>query len=226
MIDKGTTEGIEDLIPKTDLAGNPRIVGKTIDIGPYEYQGNDTNQSMETNTTNETNLTSEVDIKVSAGWNMINIPTDIENPSSIDTISIWKWNSDYKAWETYSKDPNLMDNLKLYYKLIDALKADDGIWVNEDSQKVLKFKNPKSTGINWLTLNIGWNLKGTGEDINLTAIPSKVKMVWYWDNPNKKWMVYSSDINISNLLQSYYSNGTFEKLDKLEANKAYWFFIE
>ena len=220
LIDKGTTKGIENLIPTTDLAGNPRIVGKTIDIGPYEYQGN--NQSVE----NTTNTTNEVNIKVGAGWNMINIPTDIENPSNIDALSIWKWNGDYKSWETYSKDPNLKEKLKLYYKLIDTLKSGDGVWVNENNEKVLKFKNSKHTEINWLTLNIGWNLKGTGEDINLTEIPSKVEMVWYWDNPNKKWMVYSNNETLNNTLQSYYSKGTFEKLNKLKANKAYWFFVK
>ena len=44
-IDAGTTElpaGIE--LPETDLAGNPRMVGETIDMGCYEYQGSGNNE--------------------------------------------------------------------------------------------------------------------------------------------------------------------------------------
>ena len=224
LIDKGTININGTELPSTDLAGNPRIVGKSIDIGPYEYQENsDTNQTPETKNTN----VNETDIKVGAGWNMIDIPKNITDLSTIDSLIIWKWNSDYQSWEVYSKNSIFLNKLKDYnITTIDTLKLGDGVWVNEDSEKVLKFVNPVAKTIDWLTLNFGWNLKGTGEDINLTEIPSKVEMVWYWDNPNKKWMVYSNNETLKNTLQSYYSKGTFEKLNKLEANKAYWFFVK
>ena len=224
LIDKGTIDINGTELPSTDLAGNPRIVGKSIDIGPYEYQENsDTNQTPETKNTN----VNETDIKVGAGWNMIDILKNITDLSTIDSLIIWKWNSNYQSWEVYSKNSIFLNKFKDYnITTIDTLKSGDGVWVNENNEKVLKFKNSKHTEINWLTLNIGWNLKGTGEDINLTEIPSKVEMVWYWDNPNKKWMVYSNNETLNNTLQSYYSKGTFEKLNKLKANKAYWFFVK
>ena len=210
LIDAGTLK-IEDniTIPPTDLNGNIRVIGNSIDIGPYEY--------------NETKVGKIVNLQ--NGWSMIDIPSYVKDISKIDAYIIWKWDNLNKNWEVYSKYPNIMNIIKFHgYKIIDKLNPRDGVFIYETEPKKIVFNESINSQIDFDNLNKGWNLVGISKDNATYNLPSNIQIVWYWDNVNQKWKVYTNNLQYEDAIKDYINNGIFEKLDKLEKGKAFWFY--
>ena len=194
-------------------------------ISPHWILNQNTTSGINLPPVDDVNTTVTTNIKVGAGWNMINIPSNISNMASINSNSIWKYKN--KKWEAYSNNSDILNKIENYnIPIIHSLNAGDGVWVYENSPITLNFTNPLKVSTNLSNLSSGWNLVGISENKDLTSIPSNIETVWYWDNANNKWEVYSSDEELSVTLETYYDKGIFENLDKLEANKAYWFNVK
>ena len=213
LINKGTTDINISEIPSfkllpVDLDGNPRIVGNSIDIGPYEFNGSKINN--------------KVLINVKSGWNLISIPSEITDLSTIDADIIWKWDNVNKNWEAYSKDTNLLNNIKSQnIPVISKLNTSDGVWVYEKTTKTLTFKNSGTQNLNLSKLSKGWNLIGTITPIDNLSIFNNAKIIWVYDSNNKSWSAYSSNSETMNAI----NNAGINAITSIPANSGIWVFM-
>jgi PhoPQ-activated pathogenicity-related protein len=66
------------------------------------------------------------------------------------------------------------------------------------------------------------------KDENASDVISQTSgdILWQYDTLTNKWKVYTQDSELKVLLQPYYNNGIFEKLDTLKKGSAVWVYIK
>lgn|GEM_PF-4612493 len=118
---------------------------------------------------------------ISKGWSLISSPINRE-------LNISK--------TFYSSELNYKFNNNSWIKNPQSLKPNEGIWIKYSFDFNVYFdeyNTTKSYEFNSSILNSGWNLAGVGSDIDLRE--SSFKVIWAFDNINKKWIKNPSILN-------------------------------
>ena len=82
-----------------------------------------------------------------------------------------------------------------WIKELETLKPNEGMWINYNFNIYVHFdeyNSSESYEFNSTILNIGWNLVGTGADINLGT--NEFNNIWAFDNIEKTWINNPSTI--------------------------------
>jgi cyclophilin family peptidyl-prolyl cis-trans isomerase len=142
-----------------------------------------------------------------AGWNLLgnslNQPIQVasiaDDPNTV--TSIWQWVTSTSNWQFYSTVMDTAGTLQSYalskgYSVLSTIKPGEGYWINANSTVTLSAQ--PETAFNLTTLNQGWNLVATANNVSPTALNTSlsatginITTLWAWDNPSSKWYFYA-----------------------------------
>ncbi len=164
-------------------------------------------------------------LSIETGWNLKSIPVktsgavspeSIFNNSSISTI--WKWNSG--SWAVWSLNNNIKNLISSYgLSSISELTMGEGFWINSSNDLKVSFNNNGGGyGLESLSVNNGWNLKGIGKDVPSSDFNKlgDISTLWKWSGNN--WKVWSPKNNILQLIKSY----GISIVNNLNAGDGFW----
>ncbi len=155
-------------------------------------------------------------LSVKKGWNLISIPIDVvfsTNEKFTGVSTIWGWTG--SSWKVWSPDENVINLLNQYkIKILYVLSPGEGYWLNSADESVENFEGA-TYGKEKMIITSGWNLLGTGENINVEAF-SDAKTLWKWTGSN--WKVWSPQSAIISLLNQY----KIEIADEIKAGEGFW----
>lgn len=200
LIDKGTTDIPDITFPKTDLDGNARIIGKTIDIGPYEYNSSKKLSDSISTTKN-----------LKKGWNLISMQES--NLSKLDSTIKIIWGYKNSQWYAYSNDPVIQTKIKdANISELNSVNNNEGVWVFVEKDANITINTNTIEGY---ALTKGWSLLGTDKLIKPSLFSSDyVSYIWGYDSFSKQWKLYRNDG-----IDNYFN---YEKLTEIKANSGFW----
>jgi len=215
LIDAGTTAVATGVtLPTTDLDGNARVVGSSIDIGPYEFSSTKPtiNSLSYTGEAKEMQqLTFNVDYTLSSGRSISNISYDYTNSG--------KWTSDnthtFNTAGTYTVKVKVTDDAGEFsiYSLNITIaplpfsemtddqklkKAIDPQYYDQIMAIIAAKENGGNTDLSLtsekiINLPTGWTLTSTPFAITDMSIFNSAYIIWTYDNATSSWSAYSPD---------------------------------
>ncbi|MEA3314354.1 MAG: hypothetical protein U9Q30_00675 [Campylobacterota bacterium] len=142
------------------------------------------------------------------GWNMSSISTGkLSNMDIDDDTIIWGYKDN--IWQN-----NITTNLN-------DINSSDGYWIKTNYGLSRYFTYFDTTLLDISTLEKGWHLKGTTNNINITNIDIN-KDILVWQYKNNQWYLYT---NIPNY-NLYAQSNNIQKLETIEQFSSYWIYIK
>jgi predicted outer membrane repeat protein len=245
LIDAGATD-IEDVtLPTTDLDGNKRVVGSSIDIGPYEFSSTKptiSNFTFSGNAKELSELTFSVDYAFDGDSTLDSISFDYNNDGNyvslnthtFDTSGIYTVNvkvTDSEGeFSIKSLDitiiPLPFEDMTDQQKLVKAIDPQyyDEIMsiINSSSSNGSDYSSFDWTtdSLNISQLTTGWTLTGTPMEITDLSIFDSAKLIWIYDKDSTTpWSAYSHDTNTMSNISDSSDIGT---ITTIPANSGIW----
>ncbi len=233
LIDAGTTDIAGITFPTIDLDGNARVVGGSIDIGPYEFST--TKPTINTITfTGEakeaTQLTFTTDYTLAGSRTISKVEYDYNNDGTWTTLNTHTFNTK----DTYTIGVKITDSeseFSFTTKIITIVELPFSDMT--DDQKLVKAIDPlyydsiieiinNKSQINSLTassidaMQSGWTLTGTASSVTDMSIFNNASIVWIYTNG--AWSSYSSNATMIQAIQD--ANIPF--VNSIPANSGIW----
>ncbi len=149
--------------------------------------------------------------------------------SSIIPSSFLKKNPDISyIWAYQDKEWRVSfsnRNLKVRYPSIKSLKNHEGFWIKAEKNGLinrtsLSYKDDSLTEV---VLKEGWNMYGFNEEISVNLFNKpNVKILWFYDDINKKWKAYSPDKQLISLLKE----AKIEILTNIPKDSGFWLYCD
>lgn len=163
-------------------------------------------------------------INVKAGWQLIGLPTDVDNMRIFNNNNVrlvWHYNGKYREWVGYSPLKDITKKIEeRKINLLNSVKKWQGVWVYSfndwdlivDDEAKLEFNSPD---INSVELFEGWNLISLPFD---TIISSKIfdgYKLWRYGKFNNEF-----DSNWQTNQQ--FSHIGFPEVDEINSKSGFW----
>lgn len=187
----------------------------TTKVATTTFEGTCLSDASTTVSTQELNL--------SASWNLLALPVDI-NVSASDLDAkfphsnlVWKYKDGWEVYGISSAMKSLISQSSL--KTIDSIEAGEGFWIDSSTQESISFEGGSYsfTDTNFSsTLGSSWNLVGTGSDMNVTSLTcsNDLTLGTVWKFSNGSWYLYSANAPADNY--------GFNNLESINANDGFW----
>ena len=222
----------------TDFAGNQRVSGSTIDIGPYEFSS--TNPTIgETTYSGDAKVFSELTftttVTPSGDRTITSIEYDFNNNNSFSSVKTHKFGTPQtytikvKATDSegeYSINtfdisiaPLPFEEMSLKQKLISLIP--DATKINSIMEDINNGETVSSaiTQIDIDNLSSGWNLVGTILPITDLSIFANSKIIWIYNNDTSSWSAYSP---ITQTMGVINSASKISAITTIPANSGVW----
>ena len=168
-------------------------------------------------------LTSTTSLYLNKGWNLVSLPTN-KSISQTEFKSIFKnssniWKFSKGVWSHYLNNISAQkQTTNNKFNLIQSLNKEEGFWIyNNISQNIRFSGKPYKLYLN--NLSNGWNLVGTGKDINTSEIyklNNKITFIWIYKN--NSWFVSS---NNNKIIKNFIDNG-FNSFSTIKQGRGIW----
>ncbi len=233
LIDAGTMDIEEITLPNSDLDGNTRVVGGSIDIGPYEFTTSKPTINSITFTGEAKELSQLVfttNYTLADERTLSKIEYDYLNNGTWTILDTYTYNKK----GTYTLGVKVTDNKGEFSTTTKTITIDKLPFSQmTEEQKLVKAIDPKyydeiveiinnKSNINSLTANkvdnmdSGWILSGTTSEIRDMSIFNNASIIWIYTNDS--WSAYSSNATMKQKIED--ANIPF--LHSIPANSGIW----